>query len=278
MKRSLTLGLIALLICPFSLLAWQQRVAYQIEARLDTADHFLHASQTLRYFNNSPDTLRFVWFHLYPNAYRDRNTYFAREARDAGDYKFWRSKPEDRGYIELHQLAAAGQALSYEYGPDLTQINVPLNSPLEPGDSLDFLMDYKVKIPKIFSRLGRQGIHYEMSQWYPKMVVYDSLGWHPDGYHYLGEFYGDYGSFDVGLTVPRGMKVGATGVELVNPYDSLDQSSDSGSYRFFYADDVHDFAWCADTSYQDTTETYKEVEIKVLCLPKNKDKWANVMQ
>jgi hypothetical protein len=278
MKKVLSLALIALCFWPLNLWAWQQRVAYQIEVRLDTVDHFLHASQTLRYFNNSPDTLRFVWFHLYPNAYRDRNTDFAREARKAGDYKFWRSKPKDRGYIELHQLAAAGQALSYEYGPDLTQIRVPLNVPLTPGDSLEFLMDYKVKIPKFFSRLGHRGVHYEISQWYPKIAVYDDKGWHAGSYHYTGEFYGDYGSFDVGLTVPKNMKIGATGIELVNPYDSLDQPGDSGSYRFFYADDVHDFAWCADTSYLDTTKTHHGVEIKVLCLPKNREKWANVMQ
>ncbi|MBI4727560.1 M1 family metallopeptidase [candidate division TA06 bacterium] len=278
MKRSLSLVLLALCLWPLNLWAWQQRVAYQIEARLDTADHYLYASQNLRYFNNSPDTLKFVWFHLYPNAYRDRNTDFAREAKEAGNYKFWRSGPKDKGYIELNQLSADGQALGYEYGPDLTEIKVPLNRPLAPGESLDFFMDYRVKIPKIFSRLGHAGAHYEISQWYPKIVVYDSLGWHPDGYHYNGEFYGDYGSFDVGLTLPRNMKIGATGIELVNPYDSLDLSSDSGSYRFFYADDVHDFAWCADPAYQETTETYKGVDIKVLCLPKDRKKWANVMQ
>ena len=278
MKRSLTLALLTTFLFPLTLWAWQQRVAYKIEARLDTLEHALYANQNLRYFNNSPDTLKYVWFHLYPNAYRDRNSDFAREARKAGGYRFWRSGPKDRGYIELNQLSSAGQALGYEYGPDLTEIKVPLKVPLAPGDSLDFFLDYKVKIPKIFSRLGHAGSHYEISQWYPKMVVYDSLGWHPDGYHNVGEFYGDYGSFDVGLTVPRNMKLGATGIELVTPDDSLDQAGDSGSYRFFYADDVHDFAWCGDPVYRETTETYKDVEIKVLYLPKHKKEWLNVLQ
>jgi hypothetical protein len=278
MKRSLTLVLLALCLCPLTLWAWQQRVAYQIEARLDTLEHVLYANQNLRYFNNSPDTLKFVWFHLYPNAYRDRNTDFARETKEAGDYKFWRSGPDDKGYIELYRVTSEEQPLNYEYGSDITEIKAALNRPLAPGDSLDIFMDYKVKIPKIFSRLGHAGVHYEISQWYPKIAVYDSLGWHPDGYHNVGEFYGDYGSFDVGLTVPRNMKMGATGIELVIPDDTLEQPGDSGFYRFFYADDVHDFAWCADPVYRETTETYKDISIKVLYLPRHIKEWANVMQ
>jgi hypothetical protein len=258
--------------------AWQQRVAYQIEARLDTVEHFIYASQNLRYFNNSPDTLRYVWFHLYPNAYRDQNTAFARESRANEDYAFWRSGKEARGYIEINHLGTDGQSLHYQYGDDLTKIKVMLPTPMIPGDSIDFVIEYKVKIPDFFSRMGHDGTHYEISQWYPKIAVYDQKGWHPDGYHYIGEFYGDYGSFDVGLTVPRSMKIGTTGNELTIPYDSMGLDSDSSIYHFYYADGVHDFAWCADPEYRETTEVYNGVTLRVLCTKKNVKKWKNVLQ
>lgn len=276
--RKILVLLVLLGILASSASAWQQRVAYQIEARLDTAGHFIQASQSLRYFNYSPDTLGYVWFHLYPNAYRDQNTAFAREAKANEDYAFWRSEKGQRGYIEINHLGTDGRKLHYQYGDDLTKIKVPLPNPLAPGDSIDFVMEYKVIIPDFFSRMGHDGTHYEISQWYPKIAVYDQKGWHPDGYHYIGEFYGDYGSFDVGLTVPGDMKIGATGSELVAPYDSLEQPGDSGVYRFFYADGVHDFAWCADPGYRETTAVHNDVAIKVLCKKKSETKWKNVLQ
>ena len=258
--------------------AWQQRVAYDIEAKLDTVKHGLTAVQRLRYWNNSPDTLDFVWFHLYPNAYRDLSTDLAREAEQYHDYRGRRLRDADWGNIDISSFAAGGQPVKLSYNRDATEARAVLPRPLAPGDSVDFDCSYAVKLPKLLSRLGHVGSHYEISQWYPKMVVYDSKGWHPDGYHYLGEFYGDFGSFQVGITVPRGMKVGSTGVEVGDEPDSAAAPGDSTDYRLFCAEDVHDFAWCADATYLDTTEIHDGVAIRVLTLPKHQKKWRNVMQ
>ncbi len=270
MKKNILPALSVLLMLPALGQAWQQRGAYTIEARLDTVEHKIHATQHLRYYNNSPDTLYSVWFHLYPNAYRDLSSHFAKEAEQQQDYRLRYSRPEDRGWIEVNSLIVSGNPAELKYGTeyepprrpsygrsydltifgdprpisidtaesnaflayrkskqpknklDSTSASLELPIPLAPGDSVDFDFDFTVKVPKFFSRLGHAGTHYEISQWYPKIAVYDEQGWHADGYHYIGEFYGDYGSFQVGLTVPRGFVVGASGQEVTDRSDSLD--------------------------------------------------------
>ncbi len=258
--------------------AWQQRVAYNIEARLDTVGHKLYASQHLRYFNNSPDTLNAVWFNLYPNAYRDDNTFFAREAEQQEDYRFRRSRPEDRGYIEISSVLVSDILTEFKYGEDPTLASLKLPVSLAPGDSVDFSFDFTVKVPKFFSRMGHSGNHYEISQWYPKIAVYDAKGWHADGYHYIGEFYGDYGSFQVGLTVPKDFKIGSTGSEVYGMRRQWSAGKDSIGYHLFTAENVHDFAWCADSEYIPTTEQHGETTIIILTRPKDREKWKNVMQ
>lgn len=297
--------------------AWQQRVEYNIEARLDTVEHKIHASQRLRYFNNSPDTLNSVWFHLYPNAYRDNSSFFAREAEQQQDYRFRHSTPEDKGWIEINSLLVSDSTAVFKYGPeygvpfirggradeietlgdyggnppavnkkfiepkyrlDSTSASLELPIPLAPGDSIDFYFDFTVKVPKFFFRMGHDGTHYEISQWYPKIAVYDEQGWHADGYHYIGEFYGDFGSFQVGLETPKDFIIGSTGAEVLEYDDQGQPLDDIAGYHLFAADNVHDFAWCADPEYIETTEQQGEVTIKVLTRPKDKKKWKNVMQ
>jgi hypothetical protein len=306
--------------------AWQQRVAYNIEARLDTLEHKIYATQHLRYFNNSPDTLSSVWFHLYPNAYRDNSSFFAREAEQQQDYRFRHSGPEDKGWIEINSLLVSGNPAELKYGTeydpprlprfgrfsemtifggpnpddidiakrdsfmvyrkskqpkhvlDSTSASLDLPILVAPGDSIDFYFDFTVKVPKFFSRMGHNGNHYEISQWYPKIAVYDAKGWHADGYHYIGEFYGDYGSFQVGLTVPKDFKIGSTGEEIIDLGDTVSQGNDPTWYYLFAADNVHDFAWCANPEYSEISELHGDIAIKILYRPGQKERWKNVMQ
>jgi hypothetical protein len=323
MKKSSSMMSLVLLLATGICQAWQQGVEYHIEARLDTVEHKIFATQHLRYFNNSPDTLNSVWFHLYPNAYRDNSTFFAREAEQQQDYRFRHSTPEDKGWIEVNSLLVSGNPAELKYGTeyepprlpifgsssgleifgstsptemdiakrdsfrayrsskqpkqrlDSTSASLQLPQPLAPGDSADFYFDFTVKVPKFFSRLGHSGTHYEISQWYPKIAVYDEQGWHADGYHYIGEFYGDYGSFQVGLTVPHGFVVGASGQEVSDPSDSLGGGE---AYLLFAGDNIHDFAWCTDPEYSEISELHGGVSIRVLTRPKDRERWKNVMQ
>lgn len=278
MKRSVLFLLLVPLISAGTCFAWQQRVAYNIEASLDTVEHKIRAVQHLWYYNNSPDTLAKVWFNLYPNAYKDKSTFFAREAEKQQDYRFRHSCPEDKGRMEIGSFLAYGSPVELRYGGDQTSASAVLPKALAPGDSVEFYSEFTIKVPKFFSRMGHDKTHYEISQWYPKIAVYDEQGWHADGYHYIGEFYGDYGSFQVGLTVPKNFKIGSTGEEILDPEDTISRIDEPEAYHLFVADDVHDFAWCADPEYIQTKEQHNGVAITILTRPKDRDKWKNVMQ
>ena len=139
--------------------------------QLDTKSHFLSGTEKLWYWNNSPDTLDFVWIHLYPNAYRDRNTVFGREMEQQQQFGFSFASARDRGWIEVRKLRAAGAEVECQTRE--TELRVGLPQSLLPGDSVLLEFEFDVKIPTFFSRLGHKGKHYVISQWYPKMVVYD---------------------------------------------------------------------------------------------------------
>jgi hypothetical protein len=293
--------------------AWQQRVAYDIKVRLDTRLSFLHGQERLWYWNNSPDTLDFVWIHLYPNAYRNRSTVYGRELEREQQYDFSFVRKNDLGYIDINNLRVDEEAVGEssklrEDGDTETEMKVNLPQALAPGDSVLLELGFDVKIPAFFSRMGHKGEHYVISQWYPKMVVYDqeSLAggqrpgtqgqWHPDGYHAIGEFYGEFGTFDVAITVPSEMVVGATGNLIqglgVGGQGSVDPDSevawmklspknrprppDSPKTLLFHAENVHDFCWVADPGFTLKQEHFGAVVINVLARTGDERKWKDV--
>ncbi len=284
------IGIIIPLILSFS---WQQEVDYKINIELDTAQHKIYGSELLKYFNNSPDTLPELWLHLYPNAYRDRNSVWAKEEEKMKNFSFSLARVKDRGYISIESLLVDTAALGYEIND--TKMRVLLNRPLQPGDSTILKINFIIKIPKIFSRLGHKDTHYEIVQWYPKICVYDKTGWHNDNYHAVGEFYGEFGNYDVSITLPVEFVVGATG-EMVEPLaeirylDSfaisgakLDSLKKRGKIKCTYrkggynktvrylATDVHDFAWVADKKYVLIQKTYDSTTINILCFEKDRE-------
>ncbi len=266
-------------------LCWQQDVVYEIRATLRVETHTLEGTEVLVYRNNSPDTLDHLWIHLYPNAYRDRESKYAKEEELMGNYTFSFSGAEDRGYVEIASVSSEGRPLEYEV--DGTKMRVESARPLKPGEELYLEIEFHLKIPKIFSRLGHKGRHYEMSQWYPKAVVYDAHGWHPDGYHALGEFYGEFGDYDVWITLPHDMVVGATGVlvepeEEIKRMDSLAagerlEREEGTKTLHFRAEKVHDFAWVADPDYRLIRGEHGRTRINILCLPKHEGAWKEVL-
>jgi hypothetical protein len=241
----------------YFLFAWQQRVSYDISADLDPQTHTLTAVENLTYYNNSPAILETLYFHLYPNAFQDRNTVFAREIKMIGDYKFERAPKKDRGYIRIDGVQSGERTVRYEVNE--TIMRLILDQPLLPGDSLGIRIDFFLKIPKIYSRFGYTGRHYEMVQWYPKPCVYDETGWHNDAFHALGEFYGEFGDFSVTIRLPGEFVVCASGVRT-DEADSafIDHLIRDGNKPVevpvkktvsFWAENVHDFAWVADPDF-----------------------------
>lgn len=218
MKKLYLLLLIALLRLPAIGQAdyWQQEVHYTIDVSLNDTEHSLEGFLKLRYVNHSPDTLRFIWFHLWPNAFKNDRTAFTEQTLQNGDTKFYFSTREKRGYINRLDFRVANNTLKTEDHPqyiDVIKVNLP--APLAPNQETEITTPFHVQLPANFSRGGHTRHSYQVTQWYPKPAVYDRLGWHPIPYLDQGEFYSEFGSFDVRITVPKGYVVAATG-ELQN--------------------------------------------------------------
>ncbi|QIL75758.1 M1 family metallopeptidase [Hymenobacter sp. HDW8] len=285
---------------------WQQEVNYSIDVTLDDRQHTLTAQEEIQYTNNSPDQLTFIWFHLWPNAYRDNTTAFAKQQLRNGSRKFQFAPQDQRGFIDQLDFKVNGQPASLTFDPehaDMAKLALP--QPLAPGGKITITTPFRVKIPASFSRFGHVDQSYQITQWYPKPAVYDSQGWHPMPYLDQGEFYSEFGSFDVRITLPSNYTVGATGV-LQNAEEQarLTQlattaaskkpedygkdltfpSSASETKTLRYVQDrVHDFAWFADKRFNVlksavTLPSGKQVDTWVMFVNKDVEKWIKGLQ
>ncbi len=195
---------------------WQQRADYTIVATLDETLNGVRAVGTLRYVNHSPDTLREVWVHQHLNAFRPGSRWSATDARE-GRQRF--QSLSDPNYAYERFTAAPridGVAVTPEYpiAPDSSVVRLSLPRPLLPGDSLRVDFSWQARTSTVARRQGRRDRSFDFSQWYPKVAVYDRGGWRPNALVPAGEFYGEFGSFDVTLILPNDQVVGATGVPV----------------------------------------------------------------
>ncbi len=205
----------AFLFLPFTGFSqyFQQEVSYQIEVKLDDYNHILRGNEAITYKNNSKTPLNEIYMHLWPNAYKNDKTALAKQLkRNEGD-KLAKADAADLGYIDSLDFKINGASSNWEYSSEHIDIAIlRLENPLLPGQSLRITTPFKVTIPSgTISRLGHIGQSYQITQWYPKPAVYDQNGWNPMPYLNQGEFYSEYGSFDVKITVPANYVVGATG-------------------------------------------------------------------
>ncbi|MBI3501433.1 MAG: M1 family metallopeptidase [Bacteroidetes bacterium] len=251
---------------------FQQEVHYKINVSLDDKKNDLNADESLEYINNSPDELTFIWFHIWPNGYKNNNTPLAKQLIEEGNTKFYFATKEERGWIDGLDFKVNGQPVKTETGQSIDIVKIILNEPLKSGGKIFITTPFHVHIPLgVFSRLGHIGQQYQITQWYPKPSVYDKYGWHPIPYLNQGEFYSEFGSFDVSITLPKNYVVGATGTLVngeeetawlmakaeetkailsYNPHDTSFPVSSSETKTLRYtASTVHDFGWFADKRY-----------------------------
>ena len=193
---------------------FQQEVNYEIQVTLNDKSHELSSFESVEYINKSPDTLSFIYFHLWPNAYSSNNTALAKQLSVWNGKEKLFNDPELKGYIDSLDFKVGNKQCSMEpaYRISLIFARFYLMNPVHPGDTIIITTPFHVKIPKgVTSRLGHIGESYQISQWYPKPAVYDRSGWHQMPYLDQGEFYSEFGSFDVSITLPANYTVGATG-------------------------------------------------------------------
>jgi hypothetical protein len=192
---------------------FQQKVNYRIDVTLDDIENTLEGFEIINYTNNSPDTLHFIWFHLWPNAYKNDRTAFSEQLLKVGRTDFYFSDEHQRGYINRLDFKINGVTADLEDHPQYIDVaRLILPTPLSPGETIKITTPFHEKIPFNFSRGGHVGKTYQITQWYPKPAVYDREGWHPMPYLDQGEFYSEFGDFHVQITLPENYVVAATGV------------------------------------------------------------------
>ena len=246
---------------------FQQKLDYEIDVALDDQTKTLAGFETIKYTNNSPDALDFIWFHIWPNAYKNRNTALFKQI-DADATRKSKEKDAVAGWIEGLDFKVNGsKATTTPHGNpdyiDVVKLNLP--KPLKPGETITITTPFKVKLPSYFSRSGYADGEFMVTQWYPKPAVYDKEGWHEFPYLDMGEYYSDYADYKINITIPGDYIVGATGVlqtadelqqyKLAGAKNAANQNKAPQLYKpastknkvlFYTAQNVVDFAWFAD--------------------------------
>lgn len=266
---------------------WQQRIKYTMNIDMDVQANRYTGKQTVDYWNNSPDTLDRVFFHLYWNAFQPGSMMDARSLRqgsvsmrkdrngnDVGDWdarvrdRISKLKPDEIGYEQVTAIRMNGRPQKTRLHE--TILEVVLDRPILPRSKVTFDMNWEAQVPLQVRRSGRDnpqtGVRYTMTQWYPKMVEYDYDGWHPNPY-VAREFYGVWGDYDVTINIDKTYMLGGTGY-LQNP-NSIGHGYEAKgatvtrpagaklSWRFV-APNVHDFAWAADPEYKHIVREIKD--------------------
>ncbi|MGI8508822.1 MAG: M1 family metallopeptidase [Gemmatimonadaceae bacterium] len=259
---------------------WQQRADYDLRATLDTAAKTLQGTMAMRYTNNSPDTLSFIWMQTEQNAFRPNSLnslIFAQNSRFGA-----RNFVGGDMFDHFNQIVG-GRTVALKLRDNGTVTKVDLARPLAPGQTATFDVAWHFAIPEHGAdRMGREGSLFELAQWYPRVNVYDDVrGWNTEPYLGQGEFYLEYGDYNLSVTVPSGYIVAATGM-LQNAHDVLTAieisrlaqaaksdkpvaiitaaelqsgaarpAGTSGTMTWkFHAKNVRDVAWAASPDYQ----------------------------
>lgn len=260
---------------------WQQRVKYTMNIDMNVETNQFTGKQKLEYWNNSPDTLTRVFYHLYFNAFQPNSMMDVR-SRELGknfignrpDWdprvkdRILNLKPNEIGYHRIKSFTMNGRAqktIMHE-----TILEIQLDKPILPRSKVVFDMDFESQVPLQIRRSGRDNpntkVRYSMSQWYPKICEYDYEGWHPTPY-VAREFYGVWGDFDVKINIDKKYVIGGSGY-LQNPnqigygYETpgtkVTQPSGNKLIWHFIAPNVHDFVWAADPEFKHLTRKIRD--------------------
>ena len=282
---------------------WQQDVHYRIAANVDEKTDIITARMELSYWNNSPDTLYEVFFHLYQNAFQPESYNNKKDKAAGRKHRFGRYESEGKG-TEILSLTIDGKTAQHEL--DNTILRLVPAEPILPNSKTEFKIQFKTYFDQ--GSMGRrmkkfnsgEFTHYDGVHWYPRISVYDrKFGWTTD--QHLGhEFYGDFGTFDVALNFSSNYVLEATGflinrdkmlpaelrekldvknfadkpwgekASVVIPYDSTARKT-----WIFHAENVHDFAFTADPNYRIGEAEWNGIKCYSLAQESHASGWQN---
>jgi hypothetical protein len=240
---------------------------YTITARLDPASRTLTGEELLTWRNIAPMAATSLRFHLYYNAWRNTRSTWIREQVLAGDTSVDETPESDWGWIDITSMKLVGTSgapvdvtqnmrfIAPDDGnkEDRTVVEVPLGTPVAPGQTINVQIAWSSSVPRTFARTGAIGNYFFLAHWFPKIGVLQDSGWNCHQFHAGTEFFADFGVYDVRLTVPTGWIVGATGAER-----SRRDGGDRTTTHSYYAEDVHDFAWTTSPDYVERLERFTD--------------------
>lgn len=253
---------------------------YSISLNLDHQAKKIDAKQTLTWINTSPDTLEEMRFYMYLNAFKNSESTFLKGATSVFDQTFSDRLPNEWGWINVDSIGRAGgpaltdgiRYIQPDDGNELDQsvLQVPLDRPLLPGDTLVLNMKFTAKMPKIIARAGYSKDDYFLFvHWFPQAGVYQinmdgKWGWNCHQFHRMTEFYADFGNYDVEITASDQLVLGASGCKV-----SEQDNGDGTITRLFHVEDVIDFAWTAYRHFEEYVEQWEHVRIRLLIPPEH---------
>ncbi len=281
---------------------WQQSVDYSIDCELNPQTFLLEGKEQVHYFNNSPDTLTDLYFHLYPNAFR-KGSIMDKEAAAASINLIKSESHKSFMRVNIHSAhlndSSANQInVTVAYNSDSTLMKLVLDKNIPPGESIKITMTFLTKIHHYnpsYDVGGYRNNLFQISNWYPKLCVYDENGWDAVPYHYLGEFYGEFGTYEVSIKVPDSYIVAATGeiisgdagwnnkikkiedqnvnhVTLLSPINKITQMASTREVTF-YAENVHDFVWLTSPDYLSEHGQWNGIKLHIFYQKSSYENW-----
>ena len=256
---------------------WQQHVDYKMEVSMDAKNYQYKGKQELVYTNNSPDTLRKVFYHLFLNAFQPGSEMDARlhsikdpdgrmvtkvkgaDGKEIKQSRIETLKPNEIGFLKVINFKQDGETAQTRVSG--TILEVTLAKPILPNTKTTFTLDFDGQVPVQIRRSGRnstEGVEFSMTQWYPKLAEFDFEGWHADPY-IAREFHGVWGNFDVKITMDSAYTIGGSG--YLQDKNTIGHGYEDAGVTVIYpkktktltwhfiAPMVHDFAWAADKNY-----------------------------
>lgn len=215
---------------------------YDINVEFNPNEKTIKGNQKVTYINNEKTSLDKVYFHLYPNAFKEKET--APFLFDDFSNAYPRGFSE--GYIDINEVHIDGEKVSYSIDEaDNTIMEVSLPRELGAGDKVTIDMEYTIKLPPAGERFGYGNDTYNLGNWYPVAAVYDDSGWNLDPYYAIGDpFYSDISNYKVAIKAPTDFVIASTGNIL-----SAEINDNVREWKI-EANAFRDFAWVASSKFE----------------------------
>ncbi len=273
----------------------RQIANYTMNVKLNTENNMITATEILSWTNNTESSTRELWFHLYWNAFQNNmSTYLTEAARRGRSISGFNEEDWGHCRVESIKIVRNPYFTDFDLMPftefqspddenlfDQTVFSVTLPREMGPGQTILLQIEFESKVPRPISRTGVINDYYFIAQWFPKIGVFEDGRWNCHQYHSSSEYFADYGTYDVRITLPSSFVVGATG-----EHQEKIENRDGTTTHHFFQHSVHDFAWTASPRFLEYREDFefvpgKSTEITLLLQPQHerlKDRYMNAVK